>query len=385
MFEYVIIMDVCLVFSTGLSTIRGGGIACKLKNVIKETSSEVDYTLFTSIENFESANLEFFTNLGVDVKAVPLSDNTFLDCWRFLKSAPKKKFDVIHFHELPLAWDVRFGLSEALSLFKPNFITASLVYEHQIATLGNLHPLHQALQFTVFKALFPLWDKVIVPSNYMLTEALKLVRQQTDKLEIVPLGVNLEEIQNAAPMELEEKSLVFFGHLSRIKGVDLLLKAFQKVNVHNKHVHLHLVGDGELAGYCKDFVKRKSLTDRVHFWGAQPQNVLFSFIKAADICVLPSRNESGPLVILEAMAAGKPIVSTHVGGIPELVKDGRNGLLVKLNPDELADAIEFLLDNDDVRNKFGLNNSQDIVVRSWKNASKKYVQLYKSLLYKQNN
>lgn len=378
-------MDVCLVFSTGLSTIRGGGIACKLKNVIKETSNEVDYTLFTSIENFESTNLEFFTNLGVDVKAVPLSNNPFLDCWRFLKSAPKKKFDIIHFHELPLAWDIRFGLSEALSLFKPNFITTSLVYEHQIATLGNLHPLHQALQFTVFKSLFPLWDKIIVPSNYMLTEALKLVKSHGDKIEIVPLGVNLEEIQNAVPMKLEQNSLVFFGHLSRIKGVDILIKAFQKVSVRNKDVHLHLVGDGELAGYCKDFVKRNNLNERVHFWGAQPQNILFSLVKAADICVLPSINESGPLVILEAMAAGKPIISTRAGGIPELVHDGRNGILVKLNPNELATAIEFLLDNDNIRNKFGINNSQDIVVRSWKNAAKKYVRLYQSLIDNQSN
>lgn len=373
-------LKVCLVYTSGTSTIRGGGIACKIKNIVKETCSEIDYTILTSIEKTEHAYVKFFTDLGVNVKGISLSHNSILDCWRFFKCAPDTKFDIIHFHELPLAWDIRFGLSLGLCLLKPNFRDTTLVYEHQVATVGNLQPLHLAWQYTMFKALFPLWDKIIVNSKYMLAEALRLVKPNSVKIKLVPPGVNFEEIQNSIPLSLDGTSLLFFGHLTRIKGVDILIKAFQEVSQRNLDVHLHLVGDGELRGFCEDFVQSANLNDRVHFWGAQPQNLLFRAIRGADICVLPSRNDAGPLAILEAMAAGKPIITTRVGGIPEFVKDGRNGILIEPEPDQLARTIEFLLDNSDLRHKIGRNNSQDVTTYSWKKASKEYVSIYESLV-----
>lgn len=369
-------------YASGISTIRGGGIACKIKNVIRETSNEIDYTILTTIEKADDADVKLFNDLGVDVKGISLSHNSILDCWRFFKCVPDTRFDIIHFHDLPLAWDIRFGLSTGLCLLKPNFRNATLVYEHQIATVGNLHPLHQAWQYTVFKALFPLWDKIVVNSKYMLAEALRLVQPNSEKIKLVPLGVNLEEIQNSIPLSLDGISLLFFGHLTHLKGVDILIKAFQEVSLHNRDVHLHLVGDGGWRGFCEDFVQKENLNDRVHFWGAQPQNLLFRVIKGADICVLPSRNDAGPLTVLEAMAAGKPVIATRVGGIPELVKDGRNGILVEPEPDQLARAIEFLLDNADLRQKIGRNNSRDVTPYSWKKASKEYVSIYQCLVRK---
>ena len=367
-------------YTSGISTIRGGGIACKIKNIVKETCSEIDYTILTSIEETEEADVEFFNDLGVDIKGISLSNNSILDCWRFFKCAPDTKFDIIHFHELPLAWDIRFGLSLGLCLLKPNFRNTPLVYEHQIATVGSLHLLHLAWQYTMLKALFPLWDKMVVNSKYMLADALKLVQPNSEKIKLVRPGINLKEIQNSIPLSLDGISLLFFGHLSRVKGIDILIKAFHKVSQRNREVHLHLVGDGELRGFCEDFVRKENLNDRVHFWGAQPQNLLFRMIKGADICVLPSRNDAGPLTLLEAMAAGKPIITTRVGGIPEFVKDGRNGIIVEPEPDQLARAIEFLLDNSDLRHKIGRNNSQDVTTYSWKKASKEYVSIYESLV-----
>jgi glycosyltransferase involved in cell wall biosynthesis len=214
----------------------------------------------------------------------------------------------------------------------------------------------------------------------MLTEALTLVQPTSVKIKLVPPGINFEEIQNSMPINLDGVTLLFFGHLTRIKGVDILIKAFQEVSLRNRDVHLHLVGDGGLRGFCEDLVQKENLNDRVHFWGAQPQNLLFRIIKGADICVFPSRNDAGPLTVLEAMAAGKPIITTRVGGIPEIMKDGRNGILVEPEPDQLARAIEFLLDNEDLRQKIGRDNSQDAKAYSWKKASQEYVRIYESLV-----
>lgn len=205
-------MKVCIVYTCGLSTRRGGGIATKIKNIIKKTSSEIDYTIVTSFEKGDHAEIKFFNDLGVDVFGASLSSNSMLDCFRFLGCSPNLKFDVIHFHELPFAWNLRSGLSTGLSLLKPNFWKAALVYEHQIATLGNLNPIHQAWQYTCFKALFPVWRKVIVNTKYMLSEALRLVvRSGTEKMKLVPLGLDLEEIQSSPILNLEGPSLLFLA------------------------------------------------------------------------------------------------------------------------------------------------------------------------------
>jgi glycosyltransferase involved in cell wall biosynthesis len=376
----VIALKVCLVYTSGISVVRGGGIACKIMNIIKETSSKIDYTILTSVEKADDADMRFLNNLGVDVEGISLSHNSIIDCWKFFKSAPNTKFDIIHFHELPLAWDVRFGLSTGLCLLKPNFRNAALVYEHQIAIAGNLHPLHLAWQYTVFKALFPMWDTVVLNSKYMLNETLSLVQAGSEKIKMVQHGVDSKEIQNATPLGLDGIPLLFFGHLSFIKGVDVLVKAFYKVSQRNRDVHLYIVGDGRMRGFCEDFVRGKNLSDRVHFWGAQPQNFLFRVIRGADICVLPSRNDASPLTVLEAMAAGKPIITTHRGGIPEFIKDGRNGIIVEPEPDQLARAIELLLDNPALRSKIGRNNSTDAEAYSWKKASQEYVSIYQSLV-----
>ena len=375
-------MKVLLVHVTGLSTIRGGGIACKIKNLIKETKNEIDYTILTFTEKGEDKDAQLLTDLGVEVIGTTLSRNSMLDFWRYVKCAPAGKFDVAHFHELPLAYfDIRGGLAPGLALLKTKLKRRSLVYEHQVATEITRN-FREDWKRMVFKRLFPLWDKVLVNSTYMKIQALKLVEHGNEKIELVKSGVNLEEIQSVVPMRLAGISVVFFGHLSHLKGVDELVKAFYYVSLRNRQAHLHLVGDGALMEFCRDFVQGKNLKQRVHFWGAQPQTVLFSIIKGADICVLPSRNDAAPLAVLEAMAAGKPIVTTPVGGIPEYVKDGRNGIVVQHK--KLASAIEFLVENAGERNRIGQNNLRDSLEYSWKRQSREYLRVYQTLIEQKN-
>jgi glycosyltransferase involved in cell wall biosynthesis len=366
---------------SGLSTIRGGGIANKIKGLIKATNSEIDYSIITTIEEAEHADVNFFKDLGVDVFGVSLSRNPLLDIFRIFNCVPKSKFDIIHFHVLPLAWDIRFGFSTGSFLFRKSFRNVALVYEHQIATVGSLHPIDQAWQYTCFKIFFRLWRAVIVNSKYMLDEALRIIKRPfSEKIKLLPLGVDYKEIQDSTPLPLDGPSILFFGHLSYIKGTDILVKAFRKVNQRYPEIHLHLIGDGPLREFCENFVKKENLARNVHFWGAQPQSIVFGALRGADICVLPSRNDAGPFTTLEAMAAGKPIVTTRRGGIPEFVKDGRNGIIVEPEPDQLARAIEFLLDDSDLRRKIGRNNSEDVKTYSWKRASEEYVNIYQSLV-----
>jgi glycosyltransferase involved in cell wall biosynthesis len=130
---------------------------------------------------------------------------------------------------------------------------------------------------------------------------------------------------------------------------------------------------------CREIVFEKKLEEKVHFWGSQSRRCIPSLLKGCDIFILPSRHEASPIVLLEAMAAGKPIVSTNVGGIPETLKNGRNALLVRPEHTELMRAMNCLTENADLKRRFSNNNIVDVQMFSWSNISKEYVRLYKSV------
>jgi glycosyltransferase involved in cell wall biosynthesis len=374
-------LKVCIVHVTGLSTTRGGGIANKVKNTIIETNSDVDYSILTYVNQEDCAELGVFKDLGVDCRGIYTSRSSLIDCWKFFKNAPNSKFDIIHFHELPFAYRgqlIRCGLPMMLILLRPNFWRTPVIFEHQISADG-LSIYDRTWRKMVFKVLYPIWTKVIVNSTYMQTEATKFCDCNSEKITLIKLGVDPKKIRDAFPIDLGNISLVYFGHLSYTKGVDLLIRAFSKICISHKEVHLHLVGDGELRKFCEDFAVKGNFADRVHFWGRQPQEILFGIIKGADICVLPSRAEAAGYAVLEAKAAGKPIISTNVGGIPEYIKNGRNGLLVDVDLNQLVQAIEALLSDLKLREEMSKNNLSDITQNSIQSQSDAYVKLYRTI------
>ncbi len=132
------------------------------------------------------------------------------------------------------------------------------------------------------------------------------------------------------------------GRLCEVKRHDLLLRAFQRVRARLGDAHLLLVGDGPWMGRLRELAAGLGLTDRVHFAGYQAEPA--PFLQAMDVFALTSESEGMPLVVLEAWAAGVPVVATRVGGLPELIDDGQTGLLVDFGDEgALAHALEGLI------------------------------------------
>jgi glycosyltransferase involved in cell wall biosynthesis len=148
----------------------------------------------------------------------------------------------------------------------------------------------------------------------------------------------------------------YVGWLIPIKGVAYLVSAMAKVAEKNPKSLLVLVGKGDDKGEeeikLKEQVEKAGLTDKVLFlgWRSDVDEIMGCF----DIFVLPSLNEGMGRVLVEAMAAGLPIVASRVGGIPDLVKDGKNGLLVPpADSSALAKAISDLLEDKEKRKRMG--------------------------------
>jgi glycosyltransferase involved in cell wall biosynthesis len=180
--------------------------------------------------------------------------------------------------------------------------------------------------------------------------------------------------------------VLFVGALTRwhkYKGVDVLIKAFRHVTDRRSDVKLLLVGDGDLKEWYEKFSHSLSLEDKVVFAGNVSDKQLPFYYAASDIVTLPSKNcsEGFGLVALEANASGKPVIASKVGGIPEVIIDRYNGLL--LNPcDEkaLAHAILQLLDDTDLRLNMGKRGRKFAEAHDWKFTVKAVEETYVELL-----
>ena len=150
------------------------------------------------------------------------------------------------------------------------------------------------------------------------------------------------------------------GRLVPFKGFDILIDACAQLQNRGLNFACEIIGDGPLREDLEERVVQRNLLERIHFAGEQSQNYVLRALRNADIFVLASKvDERGasdifPTVIAEAMASGKPVVSTTVAGIPELVANGETGILVPPHDsDALADAVERIARDENLRRDFG--------------------------------
>lgn len=143
-----------------------------------------------------------------------------------------------------------------------------------------------------------------------------------------------------------------------------------------------LVGGGQERQALQELVKELDLEERVTFVGKVSNGEVPKYMVASDVFVLPSLSEGFPLVTLEAMASGLPIVATKVGGLPEIVKDGDNGFLIEpKNPEQIAEKVLSLLVDEELREKISRNNQEKAKHYSWENIVERLEEVYRNHLH----
>jgi len=157
----------------------------------------------------------------------------------------------------------------------------------------------------------------------------------------------------------EQISIGVVSRLSKDKGHDILINAFAALSLHHKNIRLSILGDGPEYPYLIDLCKKLKIDNIVQFCGYVSDYELKFALSRLDIFVFPSLWEGLPYIILEALRAGLPIISTNVGGIPEVVRHMIEGILV--NPGstvELFDAMSFLLNDRKLINQMAINSRE---------------------------
>jgi glycosyltransferase involved in cell wall biosynthesis len=187
--------------------------------------------------------------------------------------------------------------------------------------------------------------RLVVPSRYLAEIAAEwgLDRSRIEVLtNPAPPPVDVE------PMQLEPGTFVFVGRLTEQKALPVALAAIAEV----EGARLILVGAGPERESLEHRVHELGLGDRVRFLGSLPRDDALRYLAGARAAVLSSAWENLPHAAVEALAVGTPVVSTNVGGVPEVVHDGENGLLVPANDvDALANALRKLLEDQALRDQ----------------------------------
>jgi len=221
-----------------------------------------------------------------------------------------------------------------------------------------------------YKRILDMTDRVIVISDFLKQQILKHYPVCEHKIRIVHNGVSLRRFKTLPSDDLElgkarkqykleqtDKVFIYVGRICKAKGVDVLIKAFRKLTQYHPNVKLLIVGSSWFAESKKTAYLSKLETaslpvkDKIIFTGFVPHARLNYLYNLAHVCVVPSVwNEPFGLINLEAMAAGCAVIASRTGAIPEIIKDGKTGLLVtRGDPEALASKMILLLDRNDVR------------------------------------
>ena len=256
----------------------------------------------------------------------------------FLIVTKKIRFEIIHAHFVYRPGYVAAILGKILR--KPVIITAHGSDIHQ-----NLYSEDTVIRKRTINALQ--CSKCIIAVSENLKNMI-IDEGFGDKTFVIPCGFSYSKIFQMDAnkcrvklfLETNKKILLFIGNLVAVKGVDVLIEAFRIVRDKIDNIDLLIVGDGPESDSLKQQVYKIGLKGMVYFLGRKNHTEIPLYVNASDILAVPSRNEGRSVAIIEALACGKPVVASRVGGIPETIVNDKLGILVeKENPVALAEGI----------------------------------------------
>lgn len=216
-------------------------------------------------------------------------------------------------------------------------------------------------------------------SNWVLNEMLKQVPEWKNKMDQIYCGLP-PPLLKPAPMSAHP-NILLLGRMSPEKGFSYGIEAFSILKRRGSNAQLKVVGGGPERKLLESLVDERGLGDSVEFKGVVSEEEKFTLYNEAAVVIVPSIVESFGLVILEAMQMGRPVVASHAEGIPEVVEEGKTGLLVPYrNPEALADAIQTLLEDPSRANEMGRAGSVRAQLFTMENFMNEYEKRYANLV-----
>ncbi|MGB2763544.1 MAG: glycosyltransferase family 4 protein [Candidatus Aminicenantaceae bacterium] len=337
------------------------------------------------IQRLEQEGIEFIlcpplvrrTNIIKDLK-------TFLDIWRIIK---KKSPEIVHTHSS------KAGLLGRLAA-KLARIPIVVHTPHGHVFFGYFGPLKTKIFIILERLVSRITDRIIALTNKEKEDYIKFRIANEDKFDVIYSGIELDKFKELSEdkkqnlvkeLGIPEKSLIIgtVGRLVPVKGHEFLIKAAKYIISKYPEAFFVFTGDGPLEQNLERQAFKLGIKDNIIFLGWRDD--VAKIISIYDIFALPSLNEGMGRVLAEAMALGKPIVASNVGGIPDLVTHGKNGFLVPTrNSEKLAKYIQILIEDKEQREKMGQVGKETVKNFSKEKMVEKIANLYEELLTQKN-
>jgi|GEM_PF-2796785 glycosyltransferase involved in cell wall biosynthesis len=223
-------------------------------------------------------------------------------------------------------------------------------------------------------------DGIIVASQYLEQKIRPFAPQA--RIATICGGFDPDRFRPSATSSPEISSrsmarLLCIANFYPVKGIDRLIRAAHILHKENRSFHLTIIGDGPEKIKCEKLIKSLGLREIIRLEGGKPHPQIPAYLAGADFLVIPSLEEGIPIVMLEALAMGVPVIGTPVGKMPELLASGEYGILAgSSNPEDLAAAIATALQKKFDRAKIAAFARQF----SWDHVTIKVESFYKNIL-----
>lgn len=302
------------------------------------------------------------------------------------KKVMELELDVIHSQHLLNTGAL--GLKIAKKLHIPAVLTYHTLlteYMHYVPIIGGL-----AKYWIIRKSrkYCNQYDAIVTPSPSMA----KLLVSYGVKTPItsIPTGIEIEKWNNGySKAEIYEKwkipnehnqLLIYVSRIGKEKNVLFLLETMEKLIKEYQDIHLLMVGPGPEIENCKEWIKVHKIENYVTFTDRMERAETEKTTGAGDIFVFPSISETQGIVIMEAMAAGVPVIAINKMGPSDYVVNGETGFLTDLNLDQFIDKIKYLLDHGEERKKMALRSSQEAKKYSSQKCAQEMINLYEKTI-----
>lgn len=239
------------------------------------------------------------------------------------------------------------------------------------------HPIHYVINLVIYKLTRS--DCAFICQNQEMYDS--LMKLGISNVYLIPNPV--EPVYFNIEPRIDGYNILFIGRLAQQKGVDVLFRAFIKIANEIPESKLILVGDGPFRDFMQKMVENSGIGDRIILVGFVPHSEIVKYLHNASVFVLPSLFEGLPNALLQAMAAGLPCIATNVGGIPDILIDKVNGILVPPKRDDLlAEALKKVLLDKHLAVQLGENARKTVLHLKIDNIINLYANLIKKLMGK---
>ena len=266
--------------------------------------------------------------------------------------------DVIHTHTpFMLGWlGLRLGRRLGIPVVSTNH-TLYTEYVHYFPLAPKA--VSQAFMVWMLRSYYNRCDHVIAPST-PVEEILRGYGVHVP-ITVIPTGLSIDTARDDAARRSIRKELgipenarvmLYVGRIAKEKYLDLLLEAFDKLAEKYPDIWLMIVGGGPYEAPCRENASKLKSSNRIAFTGAVPREKVAKYYSAGDLFSYPSPTETQGMVVCEALGAGLPCVLVNGGGTPEMVVDGDDSLLAKIEVEDFAEKIDKLLSNPRLMKQF---------------------------------